>query len=300
MSKDLKTVVESEIKKFARNEPSNRFPKGYEGNIFDSPLIGFAQGADNLFELYKEVIGDFHFLPAEFLTKEAQIDGAGRSFKEDEVSVICWVLPIADATRKSNRQMVDAVSERWAITRIKGELFNDSLRRRVVALLRSKGHFAAAPILSKQFRQVNAPGLGYASTWSERHAAYAAGLGTFGLCDGLITQHGKAMRCGSVVANIRIEPSARPYSHHNEYCLHYAGSQCKKCAERCPAEAITPKGHDKEKCREFTLVKMGAYCREHYKIEAYGCGLCQTKVPCEYKLPTAAELKLLGQKEPPR
>ena len=33
----------------------------------------------------------------------------------------------------------------------------------------------------------------YASTWSERHAAYAAGLGTFGLSDGLITAAGQGM-----------------------------------------------------------------------------------------------------------
>ena len=39
---------------------------------------------------------------------------------------------------------------------------------------------------------------GMASCWSERHAAFVSGLGTFGLCDGLITPVGKAMRCGSV------------------------------------------------------------------------------------------------------
>jgi epoxyqueuosine reductase QueG len=54
---------------------------------------------------------------------------------------------------------------------------------------------------------------GYASSWSERHAAHAAGLGTFGLCDGLITPKGKAMRAGSVVAKIQVEPSIRFYNH---------------------------------------------------------------------------------------
>ena len=36
----------------------------------------------------------------------------------------------------------------------------------------------------------------------ETHAAHAAGLGTFGLCDGLITPIGKAIRVGSVVAKM--------------------------------------------------------------------------------------------------
>jgi epoxyqueuosine reductase QueG len=41
----------------------------------------------------------------------------------------------------------------------------------------------------------------FSSNWSERHAAYTAGLGTFGLCDGLITPLGKAMRVGEGVRN---------------------------------------------------------------------------------------------------
>jgi hypothetical protein len=44
--------------------------------------------------------------------------------------------------------------------------------------------------------------------------AYAAGLGTFGLCDGLITARGKAMRTGSVVARLEIDASPRPYDDH--------------------------------------------------------------------------------------
>jgi len=51
-------------------------------------------------------------------------------------------------------------------------------------------------------------GYTFASTWSERHAAHTFGIGTFGLCDGLITSRGKAMRCGSLVANIQI-PSTK-------------------------------------------------------------------------------------------
>jgi len=39
--------------------------------------------------------------------------------------------------------------------------------------------------------------VGPASSWSERHAAYAAGLGTFSLNDALITPKGIAHRLGS-------------------------------------------------------------------------------------------------------
>ena len=92
---------------------------------------------------------------------------------------------------------------------------------------------------------------GLASTWSERHAAYAAGLGTFGLCDGLITPLGKAVRCGSVIARIPIQPSSRPYQDHHAYCLFYSKGICGKCIDRCPVGAITKDGHDKSKCQHY-------------------------------------------------
>ena len=65
---------------------------------------------------------------------------------------------------------------------------NEKLRKHVVATLESKGHPAVAPSLTPQFSVRISPKYGFASTWSERHSTYASGLGTFGLCDGLITQ----------------------------------------------------------------------------------------------------------------
>ncbi len=129
---------------------------------------------------------------------------------------------------------------------------------------------------------------GMASTWSERHAAYVAGLGTFGLCNGLITPVGKAHRCGSVVARLSIPSTPRPYDDHRAYCLFFSqGGACGKCMTRCPAGAITPQGVDKGKCREYIDMVQKAYVLENYGLEAYGCGLCQTKVPCESRIPSA-------------
>ena len=90
-----------------------------------------------------------------------------------------------------------------------------------------------------------------ASKWSERHAAYACGLGAFGLSDGLITAKGKAMRVGSVVTDLPLKPSEKIYPHHQANCLYYFNKTCKACAARCPAGAITAKGHDKDKCYEY-------------------------------------------------
>ena len=80
----------------------------------------------------------------------------------------------------------------------------------------------------------------FASLLSERHAAYAAGLGTFGLCDGLITPKGKAMRCGSVVARIQIAATPRPYEDHHAYCLFYAKGNLRHVHKHAARQAPSP------------------------------------------------------------
>jgi len=75
-----------------------------------------------------------------------------------------------------------------------------------VSLLEGLGYQAVAPELADFFKLKNLPG-GYVTNWSQRHIAYAAGLGTFSLNDGFITTKGMAMRCGSVVTDALIPPS---------------------------------------------------------------------------------------------
>ena len=166
-----------------------------------------------------------------------------------------------------------------------GEEFNIRLRDHVVSVLRTSGYEAVAPTNLPSWEQKASERYGFASVWSERHAAYVAGLGTFGLCDGLITPVGKAMRCGSVVARIQVPPTERPYTDHHAYCLHFSHGKCGKCIERCPAGAITRAGHDKKKCLDYEDNFTTPYVQSRFGIVAYGCGLCQTGVPCESRIP---------------
>ena len=76
--------------------------------------------------------------------------------------------------------------------------------------LEAAGIEAVAPLLSPHWARSDQGPYAPCSNWSERHAAYAAGLGTFGLCDGLITPVGKAMRTGSVVAAVKIRRVSGP------------------------------------------------------------------------------------------
>ncbi len=147
------------------------------------------------------------------------------------------------------------------------------------------GHEAVAPSNAPDWKRESSARYGFASSWSERHAAFASGLGTFGLSDGLITPKGKAMRCGSVVARIAVPPSVRSHADHHAHCLFYLDGSCGKCIERCPAHAITRRGHDKEKCAAYIQGVSSKSIQERFGFETSGCGLCQVGVPCEAKIP---------------
>jgi epoxyqueuosine reductase len=264
----------------ASGENDLRLDSGREP-AWDEPLVGFSRGSDPLYQRFKEDIGPFVWTPPEiFAASFPDVQAA-----PDELTVISWILPQTAQTRLDNSRETALPSERWAHSRKQGEDFNVNLRNHVVEVLREAGNEAVAPMLSPLWKWEKSDRYGFASSWSERHAAYAAGLGTFGLCDGLITPRGKAMRCGSVVARIAVPPSQRPYDDHHAYCLFYFDGSCGKCIKRCPADAITREGHDKEKCRTYLHDVTEEYSRSRFGVDTHPCGLCQTGVPCEAKIP---------------
>jgi ferredoxin len=271
------------IREFA-GSPENSLRNEIDEPAWDEPLIGFSRGDDSLYAELKEQIGPFYWTPLDIF-KDTFPDLV---IAPGELTVIAWVLPQTRATKLDNRKETRFPSERWARSRKYGEEFNVKLRMHVMNMLNNSGHEALAPQLSPLWGMKVSEKYGLCSTWSERHAAYAAGLGTFGLCDGLITPAGKAMRCGSVIAHIALPPTSRPYKKHTEYCLFLTEGTCGKCMERCPAGAITKEGHNKLKCQAYVDTVTADYVKENYGLDkTYGCGLCQTKVPCESQIPAA-------------
>jgi len=285
MINDQAEQITGIVKSFIAS-PENTMEKWGDEPAWAEPIVGFSSGADPLYEFYKRDIGPFYVSPLEFISQAYP----GEEFKAEDLTVISWILPQTEATKHDNREETHFPSERWARSRIMGEGVNVKLRSHVVDRLREQGVKAVAPMLSPLWRSETSPKYGYASTWSERHAAYAAGLGTFGLSDGLITSVGKAMRTGSVVADLYIEPSPRPYTDHHAYCLFYSEGTCGKCMERCPIGAITPEGHDKNLCSRYVNMTH-SYVPRHYGFDGYGCGLCQTGVPCESGIPKSMKKK---------
>lgn len=245
------------MNKFLEESPLNQVKAIGLSRIFDAPLLGVALASDPLFEELKDpaVIGSHHRRPTEWLP------GAK--------SVISYFLPFSTSVREANRVQGLPATE-WLYGRIEGEACNNALRSYLVDLLAQAGVRAIAPVLDSGFEVVNKR-----SNWSERHVAFIAGLGTFGLSKSLITKKGSAGRYGSVITDLELEPTPRNYKDVYEYCTF-----CGECIGRCPSGAIKPEGKDIWTCSAY----LDTQIKPRY-APRYGCGKCQTAVACEYEMP---------------
>ncbi|NIQ97197.1 MAG: 4Fe-4S ferredoxin, partial [Desulfuromonadales bacterium] len=235
------------VRDFWKDSSENTLHLATGEKAWDEPLIGVARGDDPLFARIKADLGDFYWTPPEaFALAWPETPAPAK-----DLSVIVWVLPQTEDTRREQRAETRFASERWARSRDYGERFNCALRLHMARVLTEAGHPAVAAERLPGFAYRRSQRFGLASNWSERHTAHIAGLGTFGLSDGLITPRGKAVRIGSVVARIDLPSTPRPYSTRHEWCLWYANGSCGACMKRCPAAAIAPSGHDKDACHTY-------------------------------------------------
>ncbi len=238
--------------------------------FFEPPEVGVADAADPFFQRFKTIIGDFHWTPEEV------VPGAR--------SVICWALPIQKDARETNRPETARPSVLWARSRSYGELANEEMRTQLCRHLEAAGYAAAAPHLVQMKKGLKVFEE-YTSCFSERHASFVAGLGTFGLSAGLIGRRGVAARYGVVVTTLELPPDKRAYGDDPfAWC-----SRCGACIRRCPAGAIGKEIADRDKkgCADYQLAHVVPNRLQNYGWETWnlGCGLCQTAVPCEHQIP---------------
>ena len=262
-------------------DPAHNTLREMDKPAFDLPSAGFSRADDPLYAFYKEHIDpDFYRLPCEWLERVY-----GHPFDPAQVSVVSWVLPQTADTRAKSRAQSDCPPMEWQMARVHGEECNRALAKALEQFFIEQGYEAVAPMCSPEFSWGDSDRFTLVSNWSERHTAFISGLGTFGLCDGLISTRGKAARYGSVIVNLPLAPTPRPYTRYNEYCL--ADRGCTACMDRCPAGAITLEGgHDKVKCQAYHQSVIKPVCHDRYGYDGYAvCGLCQTGVPCECGIP---------------
>jgi len=271
-----KSFLEKMVTDFVRASPENYTAKeaairpSLAGlRFFDEPLFGYAAADDVFFAEFKKpgIIGPDFMSPNEWLP-EAK-------------SVISVFLPFTIQVRTANRKNMDWPADEWLHARVEGQMFQDSVCRYMEGLFIQEGFSALAPMIDPRRKWGNssitdkADQSYYTSNWSERHIAYAAGLGTFGLSRGLITQRGVAGRFVSTITSGYFEPDKRSYTGVYDYC-----TNCGACAQNCPAGAITMEnGKMHYPCSVFLDRTRAKYAPR------YGCGKCQVSVPCEDKAP---------------
>ncbi|MDR1731203.1 MAG: hypothetical protein LBR61_03830 [Synergistaceae bacterium] len=284
---ELFESIRSEAERFLKEDAGNAMELVKETllkneRMWESPLLGVSRGDDPIFETFREWVDPRHWTPAEAFS----LGGYG-TVSADELSIVSWILPHSAVTKQDNARQKEWPAERWARSRIFGEKENVRLRAHMVEFLKTSGVDAVAPMNLEAWTSMASERYVFVSTWSERHIAHACGLGTFGLCDGLITPLGKAVRIGSIVLRARLTPTPRPYSRYDEYCIFKTQKKCGACIARCPVGALSERGHDKSRCSQWLSGRTAPYVLENYKFEGYGCGLCQTGVPCASGIPSA-------------
>lgn len=281
----LITLIEQIIIEFWTHSPENSLHIGTPEKAWGEPHFAVAAADDPLFLTTKKLIGDFLWTPEEAFA----IAFPGQQVAAGELRVISYVLPQTEVTRKDQGQEKEVPAERWARSRFHGEEFNCALRLHLAETLTQEGFPAVAPERLPGFAYRDSENFGIASNWSERHVAFIAGHGTFGLSDGLITRWGKAVRFGSVVVKADLPITERAYGdNHQAWCLWYAKGSCGACAHRCPVDAITKAdGHLKPECFTYIREVTAPYATETYGTGATPCGLCQVKIPCEAQIPAA-------------
>jgi epoxyqueuosine reductase len=100
---ELQIFLVETIKTQVATSPLNRL-KNIDGSpIWEEPLIGFADGDDPVFELFKSVVTPEHWMPRDALTAKVSEVGGREGMKFQPVGIVSWILPTAMETKRSNR-----------------------------------------------------------------------------------------------------------------------------------------------------------------------------------------------------
>ncbi len=295
---------------FATDE-LNRLPESYgSGSIFSSPLIGVSRGDDPIFQKYKEVVAPEHLTPAEMWLASGLPD---RENLAKSLFVVSIIFPYVSRIREEGKKAKGMPAEIYCVGRNYANQFMIDVLKKTVRFFEEKGRRAVAGMISPAFKLITKDDpLRVYSVWSERHMAFAAGLGTFSLHEGLITEAGCNVRVTSVITDAPLDVTPRKSDDPYANCLYYARGICRECEKRCPAEgAITEKGHNKFQCWTHGRVvaeemgkRLQPLLKQHHRrvndTDTYsypvGCAFCQFGVPCTDKNPMAAAQEK-GRKE---
>lgn len=224
--------------------------------IWRTPLVGFADAKDPYIRALPKIVTEKHQMPEDFM--------------DSPTVVISYFIPFTKVLADENVEVEGNVaSESWAEAYKVTNAMMAKLNVYLVEQLEQMGYRSAVPTNAGMHTDI------LKSYWSQRHLAYAAGLGSFGINNMLITKEGCCGRYNSIVADIPVEADKHL---EEENCLYKSRGLCKKCVTNCFSGALTTEGFDRVKCYEAT-----ARNRELYGESI--CGKCVTNIPCAFIAP---------------
>lgn len=252
MKLSIEKVIDDTVREYEKHEAiSTRWKK---------PLVAYADAADPLFKILKQVAAPDHYEPIDI--------------NSDAKSVITYFLPFEDSVVESNTRGTEC-SREWAMAYIETNKLIAEINDRLIRLLNDSGWRT-----EKLPKELNMNRDTLKSVWSNRHVSYIAGLGTFGINNMLITENGCCGRLGNVVTSLQIEPTKRP---DREYCLKKLDGSCGLCVDKCMVGALDV-GFDRFGCNEVLKVNATGF---RDLGEAQCCGKCLTGLPCSTRNPEA-------------
>jgi epoxyqueuosine reductase QueG len=224
------------------------------------PIIGFALAENSLFNQYKKIVQPSHATPKELLPRAE--------------SVVVYFIPFEKNLHKENAASPVYASHSWAVAYVETNQLISDLNQHIKNELASNRYQAALVPPTHNFDKKT-----LMSDWSHRHMAYAAGIGSFGVHNLLITEKGCSGRVGSLVTDLALEPSP---VQDGENCLTKSGQKCLKCVEQCVYDALHADGFDRHACYRQLLLND----RHHEDLGLTDvCGKCASMVPCSVANP---------------
>lgn len=239
--------------------------------IWGKPLVGFADANHPYIQSLPDIIRTTHALPSDVL-KDASI-------------VIAYYVPFTKELAKTNKRADDLASPDWALAYEETNAMFEKLNTYIINCLEKMGYRGSISPKAATFDQKELK-----SDWSHRHFAYAAGLGTFGLNNMLITKRGCCGRYSTIVTNLDVKPDA-PASE--EYCLYKKNGSCGVCVKNCPMGALKLDSFDRNKC--YVMLRKNAELYTEFgssytdesgenanSVGSEVCGKCVTQSPCAF------------------
>lgn len=234
------------------------------GNLWGEPLVRAVSSDRKEILALKETVSPRHLSPLEILP--------------DAKGIVCFFVPFDVKVSESNIGGRYASAE-WARAYILTNELIAEISDGIERFLNARGFRAGKIPATHNFDAET-----LLSDWSHRHVAAAAGLGTFGINNMLITDRGCCGRLGSVVTNCEFE-----YGDEGamaERCLFKRDGSCGACLKKCFTGAYADNGYDRHRCYAVCLENAAHHADIGY---ADVCGKCLVGLPCSAKDPSKAK-----------